>query len=350
MIMKQKILFFLTALFFSLNISAQNTEELGKLYSQREYNKVISLGLEELKNYPNQPTLNMLVGRSYADIKQFEKAIPFLEKGIAKENNLDQVRAWSYVYLGKCYYATDDNQKSKESILACLKLNATENVTKFAQKLLDTYQISDFYNSWENVETKNIRFHFQEPKNIKDKELFMQNRETAYTEINKFFNAKPYKKIDYFVWDNPEQAAKKLGLELGFASPNLCIINSKNNQTRGHEIAHILVAFGIYPTNTTPLINEGIAAYFDQTNRDRIEMAKELLAGKDIDVIDLWENPKNYPSDYNYIIGSALMAFLFEKGTEEQMKSLLKDQTTTSARNIYQNFDNLIIDFIAKIK
>lgn len=347
--MKQ-IFLFLTGLLFSFNIYAQNIEKLGNLYNQREYAKVIELGQEELKSYPNHPNLNMIVGRAYSDNKQFEKAIPFLEKGTVKENNLDWVQAWSYGYLGNCYYVTDEYQKSKESITTCIKLNATENSTKYAQKLLNSFQMSSFYDNWEIVETESIRFHFQESKNIADKELFIKVRETAYADINKFFNAKPYKKIDFFVWDDPKQAKRKLGQELGFASSNLCIINSRNNQTQGHEIAHILTTFGIFPIKTTRLINEGIATYFDQTNRDRIQIAKESLAGKEIKITDLWENPKNYSDEYNYTIGAALIAFLFEKGNEEQMKRLLKDQTVTSARNIYQNFDNLMVDFTTKLK
>jgi len=69
--------------------------------------------------------------------------------------------------------------------------------------------MSDFYNGWEIIETENIRFHFQKSKRLKNKELFIKNREAAYVEINIFFNAKPYKKIDFFVWDNPKKATKK---------------------------------------------------------------------------------------------------------------------------------------------
>jgi len=350
MMKKLYILLFSTGFFFSLSSVAQNAEKLGNLLSQKEYSKVISLGLEELKNYPNNPNINMILGRAYADSKQFEKAIPYLEKGTTKENNSDWVQAWSYGYLGRCYYVTNDYEKSKNCITTCLKLNATENSTKYAKKLLEAYQMSDFYNSWEIVETENIRFHFQNPKNIQDIKQFIKNREIAYTEINKFFIAKPYKKIDFFIWDDPKQAAEKLGIELGFANPDVCIINSSNNQTRGHEITHILSTYGINPTNKTPLINEGIATYFDQTNRDRFKVAKESIAGKEINILDLWENSKNYPFELNYTIGSALVSYLSEKGTEDQLKRLLKDQTIASAKNIYPDFENLISSFTEKLK
>ncbi|HPT01602.1 MAG TPA: hypothetical protein PLJ84_03325 [Bacteroidales bacterium] len=340
----------LAGLIFSLSIYSQNSIKIGKLYNQREYEKVIELGLKELKSFPSHPLLNMWVGRAYTDIKQFEKAIPFLKKGTVINNNLDWVQAWSYGYLGICYYVTDEYKKSKESIVACIKLNATENASKFAQNRLESWQMTSFYDDWEIIESENIRFHFQESKNIPDKELYMKDREKAYVEINRFFNAKPYKKIDFFVWDDPKQAKRVLGQELGFANSTLCVINSRNNQTLGHEIAHILVAFGIHPIIITRLISEGIATYFDQTNRDRMKRARKSLAGKDVKIIVLWENPISYPEEFNYTVGAALIAFLFEKGTDEQMKSLLKDQTVTSARNIYQNFDSLIKEFTIKLE
>lgn len=347
--MKQIILF-VAGLMLSLAIYSQDIETVGKLYSQREYQKAIDLGLEELKGYPNHPNLNLLVGRAYADFMQFKTAIPFLEKGTVVEDNPDWVRAWSYGYLGNCYYATGEYQKSKEALNSCVKLNATKNATSYAQKRIDAFQLSSFYSDWEIVETETIRFHFQKSKNIADVGLFVSARVKAYEDINRFFSATPYKKIDFYVWDNPKQAKKKLGQELGFANSNLCIINSRNNQTRGHEIAHILVTYGTSPIKTTRLINEGVATYFDQTSRDRMQVAREALGGKELHIIDLWENLKNYPDEYNYTIGAALIAYLLEKGNEQQLRSLLKEQTVTSARNIYQDFDSLIADFTAMLK
>ncbi len=348
--MKNLVLLIAGLLLFPWDAFSQNIEELEKLYAKKEYGQVITLGIEGLKDYPDNPRINMLVGRAYTDTRQFEKAIPYLKKGTISKDNLNWVQAWSYAYLGSCYYFTEDRKKSKESLNECLKLNATENSSKTAQGLLGLMQMSDFYNNWETIETEYIRFHFQESKNINNKELFIKNREAAYQEINKFFNAKPLKKIDFFVWDDPQQASNILKQELGFANSNFCMINSRNDQTRGHELTHILVSYGISPTSATRLINEGVAVYFDQTNRDRFSVAKESISGNDFDVIDLWENPKKYPNEYYYTIGGALISFLFEKGTDDQLKRLLKDQTVKSARSIYSDFDNLMKEFYEKLK
>lgn len=346
--MKHLFLLF-TGLIFSVFVSAQNIDQLNKLYSQKEFDQVISLGLENLGNTPDDPMVNMLVGRALADKKQYEKAIPFLKKGTSSDNNQNWVQAWSHAYLGRCFFVQDELAKSGENLSACIKLAATQNSTSFATMLQQAFQLSDFYTNWNVVESEHIRFHFQNANNLNDKDLFIKGREQAYVEINKFFQAKPYKKIDFYVWDDPEQAKEILGHVLGFATSETCIINSRNNQTRGHEITHILTVYGIQPKQATKFINEGIAAYFDQTKRDRLSIARESISGKEINLIDLWENPKNYPEDYNYTIGPALISHLFEVGTEEQMKKLLKDQTVASARNIYTDFDQIITEFRNKL-
>lgn len=49
------------------------------------------------------------------------------------------------------------------------------------------------------------------------------------------------------------------------------------NQTPGHEITHVVVDQEIDPDPKTELINEGLAVYFDQTERDRYAEARAAL-------------------------------------------------------------------------
>ena len=347
--MKHSILLFSCIFLISIT-NAQNSDKLLKFYSEKKFEETINLGLKQLEKYPGNPYISSIVGRSYADLNQFQNAIPFLEKGATIENGPDGVKAWSYGYLGRCYYFTNNVQKSKECLEKCISLRATENSVRYGKNHLESFQISDFYGSWETLETEHFIFHFQNANNLSSKEQFTKDREDAYTQINKFFNAKPYKKIDFYVWDKPEQAKEKLGRELGFANSYSCIINSRNNQTRGHEITHILCNIGMEANNQTKLISEGIAVYFDQTNRDRYEIAKESIRGKEIDLIDLWKNKNPFPEEYFYTVGPALIAYLFENGTEDQIKQLLKDQSLESAKRVYPNFNELMNSFNKKLK
>lgn len=343
------IVFVFLISFFN-HVEAQDIKTLSKLFSTKQYNDVIKLGLDNLEKYPNNPELNMIVGRAYVANNQLNKAVSFLEKGTTSINNKDWVQAWCFVDLSKCYYFIGDYKKAEESLYSCIALNATENSTETAKKMIEYLQLSEFYKKWNIIESENIRFHFQNEKNINDIDNFIKNREVAFNNINKFFNAKLNKKIDFFVWDDTKQATKKLGKNLGFPVADICLINSRNNQTRGHEITHILLSYGIVPSNQTKFINEGIAVYFDQTNNDRFKVAKESIKEKEINIIDLWENPEKYPTDYNYTIAAAFVSYLIEKGTEEQMKELLKDQRLISAQTIYKDFDRLVNDFNMKLK
>lgn len=329
----------------SINLEAQTLDDITKLYASKDYSNVIELGQKILQNDSENPQLNMIVGRAFADRNKHKEAIPYLMKGTLVNNNPAWVRAWSFAYLGTCYYVVDNFVESKRNFKECIQLNATKNATQFAKKYISSLQMSDNFDAWKTVEKEHLRFHFQETENIRDVENFMTIREDAFVEINKFFHAKPFKKIDYFIWDKPEEAKTLFGRELGFANSKLCIINSRNNQTVGHEMTHILSDFGIQPSQKTKLINEGLAVCFDQTNRDRMEVARTTLRNKKIDIIDLWNNPEKYPNDYFYTIGGALIDFLLKHGTESQLKQLLKNQTAETAFMSYDNFQDLIAGF-----
>jgi tetratricopeptide (TPR) repeat protein len=328
-----------------LTIEAQTSKEIWEYYSKRDFEKTIKTGKQALREDSKNPQVNLAIGRALADSKQFKKAIPYLKKGTVKENNAGWVRAWSYGYMGVCYYATDNYKRSKESLRTCIRLKATKNSIRFAQKRMKWFQMHSLFDTWDIVEKKNIRFHFQNKNRIEDLDNFISNRETAYQVINSFFNANPYKKIDYFIWNDRAHAKRVLGRELGFSNSELCLINSANNQTRGHELTHILLDYGIKPEKKTRFINEGVAVCFDQTKRNRYKIARESLVKNDINVVDLWNNPDKYPGKYNYTVGGAFIEFLLKKRGKSKLKKLLANQTSKAASQIYDDFDKLIVEF-----
>jgi tetratricopeptide (TPR) repeat protein len=345
----KKCICLLVALLSVSGLSAQQ-EKAENFFKQQEFDKAITTGLEILKDNPASSMMNMLVGRAYVENNQFEKAIPYLKTAAINANDNAEIQSWAYAFLGRCFYVLNDYQKSKENLQACLALNASEKVNRFARGILNAPGITDFYSNWETVETTDIKFHFQNSANIQNKEAFIKTRQTAFEKINQFYNAKPSRKIDFYVWDDVKKGQEMLGRTFGFSDPTLCIIHSRNDQTRGHEITHVLVGQGIRPAKTTQFINEGIAVFMDGSGQNRFTVAKTQLAGKEINLIDLWENSAKYPGEYNYTIGGAWIAYLFEKGTTEQIKMLLKDQTLASARVIYPELNQLANDFVKKLK
>ena len=340
----------LLQIFSVFSLKAQTSREIWGYYSERDLEKTIRIGKQALRAEPENPQINLAIGRALTDNKKFKKAIPYLKKGSVKDKNPGWVRAWSFGYLGVCYYMTDDYKLSKESLKNCIQLKATKNSIRYASKRIKLFQMEKIFDTWHIAETENIRFHFQNKNQIKDFESFMSNRKSAYQVINSFFEAVPYKKIDYFIWNDRDQAKRILGRELGFANSDLCLINSASNQTRGHELTHILLDYGLKPRKNTRFISEGVAVFFDQTNRDRYKIARESLETNQINVIDFWDNPDKYPDKYNYTVGGAFIGFLFEKGSESQLKKLLRNQTSESAAEIYADFVKLIDEFEKRIK
>ena len=337
-------------IFSVFNIKAQTSKEIWGYYSERNLEKTVKFGKQALQEDPKNPQINLAIGRALTDNKQFKKAIPYLEKGSVEVNNADWVRAWSLGYLGECYYATDNYKLSKECLKNCIQLKATKNSVSYARKRIKFFQMGKIFDTWDIIETEHIRFHFQNKNQVNNFESYISNREEAYQVINNFFMAEPYKKIDYFIWNDRDLAKMTLGRELGFANSKLCLINSAKNQTRGHELTHILLDYGIQPRQKTRFINEGVAVYFDQTNRDRYKIARESLNEDEINIIDLWNNPDKHHAKYNYAIGGAFICFLLENRGESKLKKLLTNQTTQSAAEIYDEFEKLINDFEKRIK
>lgn len=99
------------------------------------------------------------------------------------------------------------------------------------------------------------------------------------------------------------------------------------------------------PSYRSRLINEGIAVYFDQTNRYRMKVAQKHLNGQQLEVLNYWENPKTNSDEYHYSVGGALIECLYKHGSAEQMKALLAHQSIESARKIYPEFDQIMDAF-----
>jgi tetratricopeptide (TPR) repeat protein len=103
--------------------SAQSQKNIELLFQKGKSEKVVEKGKKLLESEPNNLTVNHLVGRSLTDIKKYEEAKAYLQKSIA-DNSPDWMKAWSYGYLGLCFYITDDYSQSKSylkqsSIIRC---------------------------------------------------------------------------------------------------------------------------------------------------------------------------------------------------------------------------------------
>lgn len=318
-----KKLFTTLLIALSFGIQCQNSQDLSALFQSRNYDKVIEIGKQIIEKQPNNFEAYHLIGRSLVEKNNFEEAIPYLEKSKMIEAP-KWMQSWSFVSLGVCHYYLDDTEKARTHLIAAIGQAGTSNSVKSANSYLVEFQLHDYFGGWKMVETENIRFHFQQ--GITNGMLFSEAKTKALKINNQFFGATLPKKIDYYVWSKPSESKVIVGKDIGFAVPKLCIINSRENQSDGHEITHILSHHAFKPIKKNHLINEGVAVAFDLSGKDRMKEAKKVFTKK-MTIKSLMKNSLEYPENICYPIAGAFIQFLRSKKGDETLKVLIKEQT-----------------------
>ena len=337
----------------SLIANGQNStmNDLWKLYNSHDYKSVIDKAKPLLDNETNNIDLNLMIGRSYADLTDYKNAIPYLEFAELNDTYNSWQKAWALSYLGTCYFMLQDYDDSKRSIDDCIKLNATKNATNsaYGQSLL--FGFSEFYKTWKIVETDKFRFHFQ---NLSDAEIekYTSLREIAYKEINDFFKNSLPKKIDFYVWESREDAKKILRTNLGFAKPNFCIVHTHYQQTLGHEMTHVISNYSVEMIQKTSLINEGTSVFFDQSNQDKKQFVKDWIQANDqkVDIQAIWKKRLDYPIDLSYPLSGLFIKELIDQFGRDKFLEFFGNQTYEHAKLVFgDKLDQVIQEFENKI-
>lgn len=326
--------------------------ELEALYSQKNYDEVITKAGAILETDADNACAAMYLGSAYEETMQFDKAIPYLEAAVANGKADSVCLARSECVLGLCDYMIGDRENAVASLNDSIACNADSEIAKEANDILKGINADSYFDDWVTVESEHFQFHFHPSFSETKREWFVQTREDAYKEVNRFFNSRPIKKIDFYVWDSNESAQRILGQTLGFTIPSLAVVNSLYNQTTGHEITHAL-SYWMYPERTaTALINEGAATYFNCSidEQHSEEMLRAKIQSRKIggfDIKKLWESSDAFrQQDNSYIIGSSFVRYLIQKGGENKFKELMKNETYNDAKTIYGDaIDQYINDF-----
>ncbi len=333
--------------FFAGSVSAQNTkaEELSKLYNSMEFEKTIYKAREFIKDDPQNMDYNALLGRALVDAGQSADAIPFLRYVAENDNSWRQ--AWSAGYLGSAYFMLSDFENSKAALQKAMHLNKTANATKYANRGWLLFGFDSFFDNWKVSETEHIKFHFQS-MNDSEMERYMQSREKAFETVNSFFGSTLPKKIDLFVWQSKEDATKVLKTNIGFSDPQFCIVHLHFQQTRGHELTHVISNYSGKMLKKTGFINEGIAVCFDLSDNNREKMVKTwLLTNKlEIDINDIWANWGKYPQELTYPLSGLFVEELIKKFGKDKFMIFFGNQTYENAKTIFgAEIDILIQEF-----
>lgn len=317
-------------------------------FKNKEFEKVIELGKQLIKSKPNDFDGLFGVGKAYNILNEFKNAIPYLEK--AKDCSIKNRQfAWSNIELMESYFAIGNKEKANEYYQKSLEYNGTKTSTKKLKRLALLFGFDKVYENWQTLETDNITFHFQNGKLLTDIETYITEREKAFKNINTFFSSELPKKIDFFVWNSNDEAIKVLDKSLGFTNPKYCISHNRNNQTKGHEIAHNISFWLDKTNNRNRLINEGIGVYFDQTESNRSEIVKRAIKNDEIDIKELWIHGESSSEEVLYPIAGAFVEelILFDK---KKFLELCKNQSYKDAELIYgTELKKIISDFNIKL-
>jgi hypothetical protein len=204
---------------------------------------------------------------------------------------------------------------------------------------------------WKIVESDNFRFYFQ---NMSDADIkkYISSREIAFKNINEFFESELPRKIDFFVWDSRDDAKKLLNVNLGFADPGFCIVHSHFQQTKGHEMTHVISYYSTRMINKSGLINEGTAVCFDQTNQDKEKIVKDWIISNNqkVSVKELWSNWNDYPEELTYPLSGLFVKELIDNFGRDKFIEFFGNQTYDNAKLIFgEKLDIVIKDFENKL-
>jgi len=326
-----------------------------QLYQQRQLERAIEEGNALLDERPDDPALHLVVGRALVDDAQFARSVPYLERADALDTPPTWISAWALNFLGKAAFALGRFEVARASFQESAQLEATRNATRSSRRWLTTLGLTPRYDDWSVQETAHFVFRFEPALDGIDQPSFAVAREEAFQAVADTFGvAELPHTVQFFVWSSND-AARDAGLpSLGFARPAYGFIHAQVNQTVGHEITHIAVYHGVEPEQRTGLINEGIAVYFDQTDRDRYAVARAALqqhGAESVSIRTLWTDWDAWPSRVTYPVAGAFVQGLIEAEGMAKLRQLARDQTLDHAQQIYgDDLDAIIRDVEQRIR
>lgn len=350
----KKLLIYCLLLFNGSLAFAQNLDSIGLLYSTGKIEKAYLQSSKIINEYPENSQLVLFHGRILVDLGRYAEGKTYLTKAIALDNDKTYVSAWAWAYLGHACFMTSDYLNSEDALKRCLKLNATENVNKYANNRMFSFGFDKYFSDWKIIETEHLRFHIQTPAEIKNVENFTAQREMVFVDISQKLGVTLPKKIDFFVWDNAVEPKTKFNITLGFAYPEFVCIYAQKNQTKGHEMAHVLTHYIGKVQSKTGLINEGVAVYFNQNGDNKLSVVKDLMSKNGVSQVsikELWEHWEKGDMRFAYPLAGAFVTELVDKFGIGGLKALLADQTYENAIKLYGNkIDETILDFEKKLE
>ena len=349
-------------LFLAFPVWAQqgSADPLWGLYKQGQFEEVAQQGKALLNTGTDTAQINLAVGRALADLGQLDEAMPYLVRAVKADPDHSWVYAWAQIYLGNCHSQKGELEQAGKAWKLGRDCGATRNATRTAVGNLRVLGLDEYFGDWITFESEHFSFRFSPRLGVFDRAAYARAREEAYANISSWFGGGPDRKIRFFVWADHAEAGVAGMPPLGFAKPANYLIHAHVQQTRGHEITHVISHHALHPIAKAGLVNEGIAIVHDQTGRDTMLRAQEAvakgLAGHSdepfirVELRALWEDFELLSPEYSYPIAGAFVAHILTAGGKEKFMEFFPDQTFEHAKVVYgKELETWIEDFEAQL-
>ena len=308
---------------------ADSAAAIWKAYGSAGRTNAARLVLQALKTAPGDlPLLRGITSYGWEVPQRFAAALPLLDQVVQLDHPASWRSTWALANAGYAHYGLGDYAQARTALDSALKLHSSPEMVAYAQQAQRLLGFSEVYSNWTTLETAHFRFHFSPGLWYVNGGHFARKHETYFEAINQFFHAELAKKIDYSV---------KPGNECR-AWPCLAVVHA-HPWDQGHEMTHVLCQQALQPIQTTSLVEEGVAVYFDQSRRARFETARRAVHSAKWDTVSiaaLWQERAFWKNPFvSYRVGAALIERLRSKGGDAKLKALLHEQTLEAARRIY---------------
>ena len=284
----------------------------------------------------------LVAGRARADLGDPTRALAHLERALTLDTPRDWRRAWALAYVGRARFALGDTAGARAAMRGVEALAPTARVSATVASDWRLFGFDSSYAGWTTVETPHLHIRLSPRAPVLDPRAFADVRERAAMRIAAALGdtaaAGVPKRIDVFVWDSDLEATAAGLARVHIARPALGLTHLTWDQTVGHELAHVIAYRAARPVRATPIVNEGVAVYFDGSTDDRLLEAAAALSGRGlagVDVRALWRDWSTLPSTLAYPVAGALIDMLQREGGQPALRELLRTQTLDDARRIY---------------